>query len=78
MLHLVRRVPRNAALLVTLVMLIIIAPNVPIERSWWIVELLFDLTLLPGLRRGIEFAVGNDLGGNWTPERVRLRGPNPL
>lgn len=49
MLRLLRTVPRNAALLVTLVMLIIIAPNVPLERSWWIVELLFDLTLLAGV-----------------------------
>lgn len=49
MFHLVRRVPRNASLLVTLIALIVVAPIVPVERSWFIVELLFDMILLAGV-----------------------------
>lgn len=49
MLLLASRVPRNAALLLTLTLLIVVAPNVTFERSWWILELLFDLTLLAGV-----------------------------
>jgi len=44
-----RRVPRNAALLITLLSLIVLAPVLPPERSWYIVELLFGLILISGV-----------------------------
>ena len=46
---LVKRAPRNAALLVTLLGLIVVAPLLPMERYWWLIELLFDLILLAGV-----------------------------
>jgi hypothetical protein len=49
MVHITRKVPRNAALLLMLVILIIIAPNVPLDRSWFVVEVIFDLILLSGV-----------------------------
>ncbi len=42
------RIPRNAWLLTALLALIIVAPQVPLERSF-IVELIFDLILLAGV-----------------------------
>ena len=45
----VAKVPRNAALLVALLAMIVVAPLVPAERSWFIVELSFDLILLAGV-----------------------------
>lgn len=44
-----QRIPRNAALLVTLLSLIVLAPVLPPERSWFIVELLFGLILISGV-----------------------------
>ena len=44
-----RRVPRNAALLITLLSLIVLAPVLSPERSWYIVELLFGLILISGV-----------------------------
>ena len=49
MLTALKRTPRNAALLITLLALIILAPLVPIERYWFVIELLFDLILLAGV-----------------------------
>lgn len=48
--RIVAKVPRNAALLITLLVLIVLAPLIPIERSWFVVELIFDLILLAGVR----------------------------
>lgn len=47
--ELLRTIPRNVALLVTLVFLIIVAPLVPVERSGFVAELLFDLVLVAGV-----------------------------
>jgi len=44
-----RRLPRNAGLLLALVALILVAPLIPLERTWFVVELLFDLILLAGV-----------------------------
>lgn len=43
------KVPRNAALLIMLLILIVVAPLVPIERSGFVIELIFDLILLAGV-----------------------------
>jgi hypothetical protein len=43
------RIPRNAALLIVLLVLIIASPSVSGEAAWFIVELLFDLVLLAGV-----------------------------
>jgi len=45
----IRRVPRNAALLVGLLLLIIASPSFSGEASWIFVELTFDLILLTGV-----------------------------
>jgi hypothetical protein len=45
----VHRIPRNAALLVVLLLLIIASPSVSGEAAWFIVELLFDLVLVAGV-----------------------------
>lgn len=45
----VRRLPRNAGLLLALVALIVVAPLIPLETAWFVVELLFDLILLAGV-----------------------------
>ena len=47
--HLMLKVPRNAALLSALLMLIVLAPVLPQEHSWLVVELMFGLILLAGL-----------------------------
>jgi hypothetical protein len=47
--RLIPKVPRNAALLVALLMLIVLSPVLPEEHSWFIVELMFGLILLAGL-----------------------------
>lgn len=49
MYQLSRKVPRNAALLIMLLILIVVAPLVPIERSGFVIELIFDLILLAGV-----------------------------
>ena len=49
MLASLRRLPRNAGLLFALVALIVVAPLIPLERAWFVVELLFDLILLAGV-----------------------------
>ena len=49
MISLAKRIPRNAALLVTLLVLIVVSPLVPLEDSWFIIELLFDAILLAGV-----------------------------
>lgn len=43
------RIPRNASLLVMLILLIVVAPVVPLEDSWFVAELIFDLILLAGV-----------------------------
>jgi len=43
------RIPRNAALLVALLLLIVASPSFPGEASWIFVELAFDLILLAGI-----------------------------
>lgn len=49
MLSALKRIPRNAALLITLLVLIVVSPLVPIERYWFVIELMFDLILLAGV-----------------------------
>lgn len=49
MLKALKRIPRNAALLVALLVLIVVAPLVPIEDYWPVIELMFDLILLAGV-----------------------------
>jgi hypothetical protein len=50
MANLLTTIPRNALLLLMLVVLLVVAPLVPEERSWFIVELVFDMILLSGVR----------------------------
>jgi len=45
----IRRIPRNAALLVGLLLLIIVSPSYSGETGWLVVELSFDLILLAGV-----------------------------
>lgn len=45
----VHRIPRNAALLVGLLLLIIVSPSFTGETGWFFVELTFDLILLAGI-----------------------------
>lgn len=54
MLYLATKVPRNAALLVTLLVLILAAPLLPHGRSWFVLELMFDSILIAGV-----YSVGN-------------------
>ena len=54
MLSLASKVPRNAALLIALLALILAAPLLPPERSWFFVELMFDSILIAGV-----YSVGN-------------------
>ncbi len=42
------KIPRNAALLIAILILMVLAPLLPLERSWFFVELMFDLILLAG------------------------------
>ncbi len=49
MLASLRRLPRNAGLLLALVALIVVAPLIPLEKTWFVVELLFDMILLAGV-----------------------------
>jgi hypothetical protein len=42
-------IPRNAWMLAALLALIVVAPQIPLERSWFVVELIFDLILLAGV-----------------------------
>jgi hypothetical protein len=49
MMHHVRRIPRNAALLIALLSLIVLAPMLPPDRSWFVVELLFGFILISGV-----------------------------
>jgi hypothetical protein len=49
MTSLIPRVPRNAALLIALLVLIVVAPLIPPERYWFLVELIFDAILLAGV-----------------------------
>lgn len=44
-----KKIPRNAALLIALLVLIVVAPSVPVERYWFVIELMFDLILLAGV-----------------------------
>lgn len=46
---LAKLVPRNAALLITLLALLVVAPLVPFETSGLVVELIFDAVLLAGV-----------------------------
>jgi hypothetical protein len=47
--HRIHHIPRNAALLVTLLVLIIVSPSVPDEGAGLLVELAFDAILLAGV-----------------------------
>jgi hypothetical protein len=49
MIPVLKRTPRNAALLITLLGLIVLSPLLMIERYWALIELLFDLILLSGV-----------------------------
>jgi hypothetical protein len=49
MISALKRIPRNAALLITLLGLIVLSPLLPIGQYWAIIELLFDLILLAGV-----------------------------
>ncbi len=49
MFSLFKRAPRSAGLLLTLLALIVIAPNIQFGISWLVVELMFDLILLSGV-----------------------------
>jgi len=49
MISLARKIPRNAALLISLLVLIVVAPLIPMERYWFLVELIFDTILLAGV-----------------------------
>ena len=49
MIRWLQRVPTHAGLLIVLLILIIVSPLVPIDRSAFILELLFDLVLLTGV-----------------------------
>lgn len=44
-----RRVPRNASLLFVLLFMIVVGPLVPIEDTWFIVELMFNAILIAGV-----------------------------
>jgi len=46
-------IPRNAALLLALVLLLLVGPVIPIEKDWFVIEVMFDLILLAGV-----FSVG--------------------
>ena len=48
-LRLLEGVPRNAALLFALVLLLLVGPVVPLEQDWFVVELMFDFILLSGV-----------------------------
>lgn len=49
MIRRLQRVPTYATLLVVLLILIVVSPLVPIDRSAFVIELLFDLVLLTGV-----------------------------
>jgi hypothetical protein len=49
MLHLIHKVPRNAALLLGLLLMIVALPSLPTEAPGFVVELLFDWILLSGV-----------------------------
>ncbi|MGB8332303.1 MAG: potassium channel family protein [Polyangiales bacterium] len=49
MLHLIHKVPRNAALLLGLLLMIVALPSLPTETPGFVVELLFDWILLSGV-----------------------------
>ena len=49
MLSLATKLPRNAALLIALLALILAAPLLPPESSWFFVELMFDSILIAGV-----------------------------
>ena len=49
MLHRIRHIPRNAALLVSLLLLIVASPSVPTDASGVLFELVFDAILLAGV-----------------------------
>jgi len=82
MFHYLRSLPRNAALLVGLLMLIVLAPVLPPEHSWFILELMFGLILVAGvhsvggLRRKSVFAALTvvTLGVRWGQQLSDLRG----
>ena len=42
-------IPRNAALLGALVLLMMAGPIIPIEKDWFVIELMFDFILLTGV-----------------------------
>ena len=44
-----RRVPRNAALLAALLLLLVAGPVAPARETWFIGEVTFDLILLAGV-----------------------------
>jgi len=50
MIRWLQRIPTHAGLLVVLLILFIVSPLVPVDRSAFILELLFDLVLLGGVR----------------------------
>lgn len=47
--HLLLGIPRNAALLFALVLLLVVGPVVPFAQDWFVVELMFDFILLTGV-----------------------------
>jgi len=49
MLHRIRHIPRNAALLVALLVLIVVSPSIPTDSSAFLFELAFDTILLAGV-----------------------------
>ena len=49
MIRLFQKVPRNASLLVVLLLMIVAGPLVQIEQSWFILELMFNLILVAGV-----------------------------
>lgn len=50
MAQLLSRIPTHAALLVVLLLLIIVSPLIPEDRTGFVIELMFDLVLLAGVR----------------------------
>ena len=49
MFHHLRRIPRNASLLLALLLLIVLAPLLPSNLEWFVVELIFDSVLISGV-----------------------------
>jgi hypothetical protein len=47
--HLLVGIPRNAWLLIALVLMLVVGPVIPFEKEWFVLELLFDFILLSGV-----------------------------